>query len=352
MRIAQIAPLFESVPPALYGGSERVVSWLTEEFVRRGHEVTLFASGDSRTSATLIAGCEKALWRDPCCRETLPHDLRLMETVFSRRSSFDILHFHCDYVHFPLVKRHHCATVTTLHGLLRPHDLGGLLEEYREAPLVSISDSQRSPMPKANWWGTVYHGLPGELHTFSVDPGKYFAFLGRISPDKGLERAIEIAQRTRIPLHVAAKIYPEDRPYFEREIQPLFAGNADVVKFVGEVGGRAKDEFLGNAKALLFPIRWPEPFGLVMIEAMACGTPVIAWRRGSVPEVLENGVTGFIVNSVDEAVAALSRLDEIDRRKCREVFDTRFRAEHMADAYLEIYARVIRETAAGGGTSL
>jgi glycosyltransferase involved in cell wall biosynthesis len=341
MRIAQVAPLFESVPPALYGGSERVVSWLTEELVRLGHEVTLFASGDSQTSAHLVPVCEKALWRDKECRETLPHHVRMMELVFRDVSRFDIIHFHCDYIHFPLVRRYAHPTVTTLHGFVHPHDLRDLLEEYRDVPLVSISDNQRTSTPYANWQGTVHHGLPRDLHTFAADEGEYLAFLGRISPEKGLERAIEIAQRTGIPLKIAAKIYEEDRSYFEHDIQPLLERTASFVQFVGEVGGRAKNEFLGKAKALLFPIDWPEPFGLVMIEAMACGTPVIGWRNGSVPEIVRHGVNGFVVSSVDEAVKCLSQLSTIRRDTCREIFETTFLVERMTTDYLRVYEKVI-----------
>src|ERR1700733_15129674 len=341
MRIAQVAPLFESVPPSLYGGSERVVSWLTEELVGLGHEVTLFASGDSRTSANLVPVCQTALWRDKECRETLPHHVRMMELVFKNVSSFDVIHFHCDYVHFPLVRRYPCATVTTLHGFLHDHDLRGLLEEYVDVPLVSISNSQRAATPAANWQGTVYHGLPESLHTFRPQPGEYFAFLGRISPEKGVERAIEIARRTGIPLKIAAKIYEEDRHYFNTVIQPILRANASIVEFLGEVGGVAKDEFLGRAIALLFPIDWPEPFGLVMIEAMACGTPVIAWRRGSVPEIMQDGKTGFIVDSLEDALRCIPKLTSIRREDCRRVFLERFRAERMATDYIRIYEQMI-----------
>jgi glycosyltransferase involved in cell wall biosynthesis len=341
VRIAQVAPLFESVPPSLYGGSERVVSWLTEELVRLGHEVTLFASGDSKTSAELVPVCETALWRDAKCRETLPHHVRMMELVFRDISRFDVIHFHCDYVHFPLVRRHPCATVTTLHGFLHDHDLRGLLEEYADVPLVSISNSQRASIP-ANWRGTVYHGLPETLHTFRPETGKYFAFLGRISPEKGVERAIEIARRTGIPLKIAAKIYEEDRHYFDRVIQPLLRANASVVEFLGEVGGAAKDEFLGRALALLFPIDWPEPFGLVMIEAMACGTPVIAWRKGSVPEIMQDGRTGFVVDNLEDAVHCIPKLAHVRREDCRRVFEERYRAERMATDYLRVYEGMIQ----------
>jgi len=341
MRIAQISPLFESVPPSLYGGSERVVSWLTEELVRLGHEVTLFASGDSRTSARLVPGCEKALWRDRACRETLPHHIHMLELVFRELQHFDVLHFHCDYVHFPLVRRYGCSSVSTLHGSIHLHDLRPLLEEYRDVPLVSISHNQRQPMPDANWIGNVHHGLPLELHSFRHGRGGYLAFLGRVSPEKGLERAIEIARRTGYKLKIAAKIYDEDRPYYEHTIEPLLRTSNSFVEFIGEIGGSAKDEFLGEAKALLFPVEWSEPFGLVMIEALATGTPVIAWRRGSVPEVVRHGVTGFIVSSIDEGVEAVAQLNHLDRKMCRKDFETRFTSERMAKDYLRLYEDVI-----------
>jgi len=266
----------------------------------------------------------------------------MMELVFRDVSQFDIIHFHCDYVHFPLVRRYAHPTVTTLHGFVHLHDLRDLLDEYRDVPLVSISDDQRASTPNANWQGTVHHGLPRDLHTFSPHGGEYLAFLGRISPEKGLERAIEIARRTGIQLKIAAKIYEEDRAYYERNIQPLLEESASFVQFVGEVGGRAKDEFLGKAKALLFPVDWPEPFGLVMIEAMACGTPVIGWRNGSVPEVIQHGVNGFVVSSVDEAVQCVNRLSGIHRDTCRKIFETTFPVEKMTANYLRMYKKVIR----------
>lgn len=341
MRIAQVAPLFESVPPSLYGGTERVVSWLTEELVKEGHEVTLFASGDSKTQARLIAGCPEALWRDARCRETLPHTVRMMELVFSEVSQFDIIHFHTDYVQFPLIRRSGHASITTLHGMVHPHDLGDLLGEYSEVPLVSISDSQRAPLPAANWCGTVHHGLPPSVHTFRPTPGRYLAFLGRISPEKGVERAIEIAKYSGLPLKIAAKIYDEDRSYYELKIKPLLQSAASFVEFVGEVGGSAKDEFLGNALALLFPVEWPEPFGLVMIESMACGTPVIAWRRGAIPEVIEHGISGFIVESVQEAVRFIPQLSLLSRGQCRRSFEARFSSARMAHDYLKVYEQTI-----------
>jgi glycosyltransferase involved in cell wall biosynthesis len=342
MRIAQVAPLYESVPPRLYGGTERVISYLTEELVRLGHEVTLFASGDSQTQAHLVPACPRALWRDPDCRETLPHHVRLLELVFEDVSRFDVIHFHCDYLHFPLLRRHPCASVTTLHGRLHVPDLGPLFQEYTEVPLVSISHNQRRPLPRANWQATIYHGLPRSLHTFREEPGSYLAFLGRVSPEKGLDRAVAIARQSGRKLKIAAKIYPEERAYYQQVIEPLLRESRSFVEFVGEVGGRDKDEFLGNAAALLFPIDWPEPFGLVMIEALACGTPVIGWRNGSVPEVLDDGITGFVVDSVDQAVEAVGQIDGLSRRVCRQVFEERFDAARMARDYLAVYRRLAR----------
>jgi glycosyltransferase involved in cell wall biosynthesis len=340
MRIAQVAPLFESVPPKLYGGTERVVSHLTEELVRQGHEVTLFASGDSETSARLVPGCPRALWETPGCRETLPHHVRLVEMVAGEAHRFDLIHFHLDYVHFPVVGRLPCPTVTTLHGRLHPPDEAAFFETYPEVPLVSISDDQRRPIPGANWRATVHHGMPLDVHTFREAPGSYLAFLGRVSPEKGLDKAIEIARRAGIPLRVAAKIYPEERPYYENQIEPLLRASP-WVEFVGEVGGAAKDAFLGNAHALLFPIDWAEPFGLVMIEAMACGTPIIAFRRGSVPEVMVEGVTGFVVEDVPEAAEAVARVPTLSRRDCRRVFDDRYTSARMARDYLTVYRRLL-----------
>jgi glycosyltransferase involved in cell wall biosynthesis len=340
MRIAQVAPLFESIPPKLYGGTERVISYLTEELVRLGHEVTLFASGDSETNAKLVPVCPRALWLDQCCRETLPHHVRLLELVFRDASRFDVIHFHSDYLHFPLLRRHPCPSVTTLHGRLHIPDLLPLFAEYAEVPLVSISHDQRRLIPWANWQATVYHGLPRDLYTFRERPGDYLAFLGRISPEKRLDRAIAIAQQSGRKLKVAAKIYPEERDYFNQTIEPLLHKSRAWVEFLGEVGGRQKDELLGNALALLFPIDWPEPFGLVMIEAMACGTPVIAWRNGSVPEVMEDDVTGFVVDSVEEAVWAVGRVASLSRHACRRVFEERYDAGRIARDYLEVYRRL------------
>jgi glycosyltransferase involved in cell wall biosynthesis len=341
MRIAQVAPLYESVPPKLYGGTERIVSYLTEELVWLGHEVTLFASGDSETRAKLVAACPQALWRDGDCKETLPHHVRLMELVFQDVSRFDVIHFHCDYLHFPLLRRHPCPSVTTLHGRLHAPDLQSLFEEYAEVPLVSISNDQRRPIPWANWQATVYHGLPRGLHPFRKRPGDYLVFLGRISPEKRLDRAIAIACQAGKRLKVAAKIYPEDRDYFKQTIEPLLHKSRSWVEFIGEVGGQEKDDLLGNALALLFPIDWPEPFGLVMIEALACGTPVIAWRNGSVPEVIEDGATGFVVDSVEEAAQAVGRVASLSRHTCRRVFEERFDAARMAQDHVEVYRRLV-----------
>jgi glycosyltransferase involved in cell wall biosynthesis len=341
MRIAQIAPLYESVPPRLYGGTERVVSYLTEELVRQGHDVTLFASGDSETAGALVACSPHALWRDAEVRETLPHHVRQLELVFRDAARFDVLHFHGDYLHFPLVRRHAGATLTTLHGAIRAYDLAPMFDEYPDAPLVSISDDQRRPLPGANWQATVYHGLPRDVLKFRAERGGYLAFLGRMSPEKRVDRAIEIARRTGIPLKIAAKIYPEEHEYFETTIVPLLRASAPLVEFIGEIGGHEKEAFLGDARALLFPIDWAEPFGLVMIEALACGTPVIAWRRGSVPEILTDGVTGYIVDSVDDAVRAARCVDLLRRDDCRRAFEQRFDATRMAHDYVRVYRELV-----------
>ncbi len=340
MKIAQVAPLYESVPPQCYGGTERVVSYLTEELVRQGHEVTLFASGDSVTQAELVAACPRSLRLHDGCVDQLAHHVLMLEQVFRQAERFDVLHFHCDYLHFPLSRRAWVPHVTTLHGRLDLPDLQPLYREYAEQPLVSISDAQRGPLPWVNWQGTVYHGLPLDLHTFRDGPGQYLAFLGRISPEKRVDRAIEIAKAVGMPLKIAAKVDRADREYYEQQIKPMLRDAGSLVEFLGEVGGATKDEFLGNAHALLFPIDWPEPFGLVMIEALACGTPVIAFPKGSVPEVMTDGVTGFVVSSVEEAARAVGRVGELSRRRCREVFEERFSAPRMARDYLAIYRRL------------
>ncbi len=346
MRIAQVAPLYESVPPQLYGGTERVVSWLTEELVRQDHDVTLFASGDSVTQARLVPVCPRALRLDPNSVDPLAMHLVALEHVFREQRRFDIIHFHSDYLHFPFSRRQPWPHVTTLHGRLDIPELECLYREYHGMPVVSISNAQREPLPRLNWQGTVYHGLPRDLLHFQNGGGGYLAFLGRVSPEKGLDRAITIAERVGMRLRVAAKVDRADREYFEETIRPLLKASEPLVEFIGEVGGREKDEFLGQAAAVLFPIVWPEPFGLVMVEAMACGTPVIAFRRGSVPEVMQDGVTGFIVDTVDEAVRAVGRLGELNRRRCRDVFEKRFAAARMARDYVAIYRRLARRPAA------
>jgi glycosyltransferase involved in cell wall biosynthesis len=337
MKIAQIAPLHERVPPRLYGGTERVVSYLTEELVRRGHEVTLFASGDSVTSAELVPCCREALRLDPHVCDALPYHVMQLEKVRTRANEFDVLHFHTDLLHFPLFRDLRARAVTTLHGRLDLPDLAPFYGAFSDMPLVSISKSQRWPMPDVTWVGNVPHGLPRNLLPWQPAPrGDYLAFLGRISPEKGPDRAIEIATRAGVPLKIAAKIDEADRDYWTQTIEPMIRGNP-LIEFIGEISERQKADFLGHARALLFPIDWPEPFGLVMIEAIACGAPVIAFRHGSVPEVIEPGVSGFIVESVDEAVVAVQEVDSLNRLLVRGAFERRFTAEAMARAYLDIY---------------
>ena len=335
MKIAQVAPLFESVPPKLYGGTERIVSYLTEELVRMGHEVTLFASMDSVTRARLEGVCPGALRLDPLVKDPLAHHVLMLERVFSMADSFDLVHFHIDYIHFPMARRMNTAHVTTLHGRLDLPDLKPLYREFKDMPLVSISNDQRGPLPWANWKATIYHGLPEDLYRPSFKPGKYLAFLGRISPEKRPDRAIEIAKRAGIPLRIAAKIDQADRAYFEDKIRPLL--NHPLIEFIGEVSESEKNDFLARALGLLFPIDWPEPFGLVMIESMACATPVIAYGMGSVPEVMTEGVTGFIVTNMDQAVNAVKRLWSLDRQACRRIFEKRFTSKRMARDYVKLY---------------
>jgi glycosyltransferase involved in cell wall biosynthesis len=339
MRIAQIAPLHESCPPRFYGGTERIVSYLTEELVGLGHEVTLFASGDSRTAATLEAGCEIALRLDRSCKDPLVYHLIMLDRLRRRADEFDILHFHTDYLHFPMFADRWEKTLTTLHGRLDLPDLPVMMSEYAMMPLVSISDAQRAPIPWANWHPTVQHGLPRNLHRLGDGGGGYLGFLGRISPEKAPDRAIEIARRAQLPLRIAAKVDPVDQHYFDNKIAPLL--NDPSIEFIGEIGEADKGPFLGNALALLFPIAWPEPFGLVLIEAMANGTPVIAFGHGSVPEIIEDGVTGFIVDDIDSAVAAVPLALRLDRKAIRRRFEERFTAERMARDYLALYERVL-----------
>lgn len=341
MKIAQISPLLESVPPRLYGGTERVVSYLTEAMVDAGHQVTLFASGDSVTSAELAPGRERAVRLDDApLKSPVAAHLAMLHEVRRRAHEFDILHFHIDLLPFPMFEHLARRTVTTLHGRQDKQDLPAYYRRWMDFPLVSISDSQRRPMPWANWLGTVYHGLPDDLYAPPARPrGDYLAFLGRVSPEKRLDRAIAIARRAGIPLRIAAKVDTHDRIHFRETIRPLL--EQDGVEFIGEIGDHEKPEFLGNARALLFPIDWPEPFGLVMIEAMACGTPVIGWRCGSVPEVIDEGVTGHIVDSVAAAVAALADIERLSRARIRQVFEQRFSATAMARDYLALYRELL-----------
>ncbi|PHK94559.1 glycosyl transferase [Pseudoroseomonas rhizosphaerae] len=339
MRIAQISPLFEAVPPKLYGGTERVVSSLTEELVAMGHDVTLFASGDSVTAARLAAMRDQALRLDPTVKDWVAHYYKMVEQIAQRAGEFDIIHSHIDYFPLGLLDRQATPFLTTLHGRLDLPEFKMIYETYGHTPFVSISDNQRLPIPRLNWARTVLHGMPADRLTPQPVEQKYFAFLGRVSPEKGLDRAIRIAARAGVKLKVAAKIDDADRAYYNREISPLM--NQPHVEYIGEINDSQKPEFLSGAHALLFPIDWPEPFGLVMIEAMACGTPVIAMRRGSVPEVLENGLTGFIIENEDEAVAAVPRIAELDRARIRRRFEERFTARRMAEDYVSVYQQLI-----------
>jgi glycosyltransferase involved in cell wall biosynthesis len=339
MRIAQVAPLYESVPPKLYGGTERVVSYLTEELIRQGHEVTLFASGDSLSEARLVPVCKQSLRLASKCIDPLPHHFLLIERVLDEKENFDLIHFHIDYLHFPRTQSEDVATLTTLHGRLDIPDLVPLYQRFRDVPVVSISDSQREPLPWLNWQRTVYHGLPAESLRFQPAAGKYLAFLGRISPEKGVDHAIAIARRAGIELKIAAKIDRVDQAYFDAVIKPLL--NDPGVEFVGEISHSEKNEFLGGALALLTPVQWPEPFGLVMIEAMACGTPVIGFPRGSVPELIESGVSGFVARNVKEAAEMVKALPALSRRRCRDYFERCFSAARMCDDYVQVYKRLL-----------
>jgi glycosyltransferase involved in cell wall biosynthesis len=340
MRIAQVAPLAEAVPPKLYGGTERVVAYLTDALVELGHDVTLFASGDSSTKATLAPVWPRALRLDPEVRDPFAPLFMQLETVARRAHEFDLIHCHIDYFGYPLLRRLATPSVTTLHGRLDLPELRPLYRLYGDIPVVSISNSQRAPLPEANFVATVLHGLPQNLLSKGEGRGGYLAFLGRISPEKAPDAAIRIAARAGIPLKIAAKVDRVDQEYFKTKIEPLL-GQADV-DFIGEIGENQKQEFLGNAAGLVFPIAWREPFGLVMIEAMACGTPVIAFDNGSVPEVLEDAVTGFIVRSEDQAVEAVQRIDTLDRVRIRGEFEHRFTAQRMAQNYLTLYADLAR----------
>ena len=345
MKIAQIAPLYEAVPPRLYGGTERLVAHLTNALVELGHEVTLFASAEARTRATLVPVRDQAIRLDPCpLKSDLAAHLSMLHELHVRRHEFDLLHFHVDLIHFPLFEDFAARTVTTLHGRLDLKDLPEVYSRWREYPLVSISDDQRKPLANANWLATIHHGLTEGIYSFTRKPNNpYLAFLGRISPEKRPDRAISIAKRLGMRLKIAAKVDAVDAAYFRDEIKPLLAD--PLIEFIGEIGDSEKSAFLGNASALLFPIDWPEPFGLVLIEAMACGTPVIAWRCGSVAEIIEDGKTGFIVDSEDEALAAVRKLDRLDRGMVRRAFQERFTADVMARNYLRLYWRLFAAAA-------
>jgi glycosyltransferase involved in cell wall biosynthesis len=344
MRIAQVAPLWESVPPKLYGGTERIVSYITEELVALGHDVTLFASGDSETAARLEAICPQALRLNTGIFNRDAPLMMLQERGLGSATDFDIMHSHLDFNGFPLARRNPIPVVTTLHGRLDLPELEPVFREFSEMPLVSISDSQRRPLPWANWAGTVYHGLPRNLYTFHPQSQGYLAFVGRIAPEKRPDHAIEIAKRAGLPLRIAAKVDRADRTYFEAEIEPLL--DHPLIEFVGEISDGEKDEFIGNAMAVVCPYDWPEPFGLVLIEAFACGTPVLAYRRGSIPEIVDHGVTGFICETVDEMVEAVGQVSLIDRKQCRAAFDERFTADRMARDYVALYERLLLEDGA------
>lgn len=341
MKIAQVSPLYESVPPKLYGGTERVVHNLTEELIARGHEVTLFASGDSSTSANLVPACKNALRLDADCIDPIIHHFSMMEMVEKQSGNFDIIHSHIDYLYFPIMRRSTATYLTTLHGRLDIPELGPLFNEYREIPLVSISNSQRRPVLHSNWMGTVYHGLPLDLYHFNKKGGDYLVFVGRVSPEKRVDRAIEIAKKAGIKIRIAAKVDKADADYFESKIKKLI--DHPLVDFIGEVGEKEKEELLGNALGFIYPIDWPEPFGLAMIESMACGTPVIAYNCGSVPEVIDEGLSGFVVNTQKEAIEAVKKLPGLDRRICRDTFENRFSVKRMADNYLKIYEKMINQ---------
>jgi glycosyltransferase involved in cell wall biosynthesis len=340
MRIAQIAPLYERIPPKLYGGTERVVSYITEELVRRGHQVTLFASGDSQTAAKLIPGCPQSLRLAGKPELGAFLQLPMLSDVYEEAANrFDIIHSHIDYWSFPFSRLTNVPTVATMHGRLDVEELHPVYARYRGVPLVSISDAQREPLPLMNWIETIYHGLPRDLLRFSPAPGKYLAFLGRISPEKRPDLAIEVARRVGIPIKLAAKVDVVDRNYFETVIKPLLS--PPDVEYIGEIGESEKSEFLGNALAFMFTIDWPEPFGLAMIESLACGTPVIARPCGSIPEVIRPGIGGFIASSIDDMVAAVGKIHTLSREKCRQEFENRFTAEIMGDRYEHLYRQLI-----------
>ncbi len=341
MKIAQVTPLYEAVPPKLYGGTERVVAHLTDALVDLGHDVTLFASAEARTKARLIPVRDQAMRLDPApLKSDLAAHMTMLSEVLARAEGFDVIHFHTDMIHFPFFERHADKTVTTLHGRLDMKDLAEVYERWPEFGLISISDHQRRPLAFANWKATVHHGMPAEQYRFSPKSDGYLAFLGRISPEKRPDRAIEIATKLGKTLKMAAKVDAADKIYFETRIKPLIDGNP-LIEFIGEIGDHQKSDFLGGADALLFPIDWPEPFGLVMIEAMACGTPVVAFRCGSTPEIIEDGATGFLVDTIEQAIAAADRAPLLDREAIRARFELRFSATAMARRYLDVYGDLL-----------
>jgi glycosyltransferase involved in cell wall biosynthesis len=348
MKIAQIAPLMESVPPRLYGGTERVVSYLTEDLVAQGHEVTLFASGDSNTAANLVPCCTQALRLDTAVSDVVPYYMLMLDKVRSHAAEFDVLHFHIDHFHFPIFRHLPIPSLTTLHGRQDHRDCLPFFAGFSDMPLISISNAQRAPLPHANFAATIYHGLPQNLHEANYRPnsGGYLAFVGRISPEKGPVDAIRIAQSLGIPLKIAAKVDKLDESYFREVVQPMLS--LEGVDFIGEINERDKGPFLRDAVALLFPICWPEPFGLVMIEAMACGTPVLAYRSGAVPEVVDEGITGMIVDNIDQARIASVQVAALDRRKVRRRFEERFTARRMANDYLRVYLGLAYRAARSG----
>lgn len=350
MRIAQVAPLYESVPPRLYGGTERVIAHLTSELVALGHDVTLFASGDSNTDAKLVRVCERALWLDERPGDETALHILLLERLMQQAGEFDLIHFHLNCLQFLIARRLATPHVSTLHGRLDLPDMQPLYAEFSDVPLCSISRSQRSALPNATWYGTVHHGLPLDLYEPRLRGGDYFAFLGRLSRDKRVDRAIAIAKRLQIPLRIAAKIDPAEERYFHEEIVPLL--DDPLVDYVGEIDESQKGAFLGGARALLFPIDWPEPFGLVVIEALACATPVVAFGCGAVPELIDDGVTGYVVHDLEQAVAAAARVHLLDRRACRAVFERRFSSARMAEGYLGVYAEAIERAHQRGRRAL